>query len=466
MGKVIVWFRQDLRIKENPALLAACKKFTHVLPLYIYEKNTSLIGDAQTWWLHHSLQALKKSLLDELNLELILRQGKPLHILTELLVKHSIEAVYWNRCYEPQRIERDKNIKKILSSQQYQVQSFNASLLHEPWIIYNQQGEFYKVFTPYWKKCQENLNPPKVEVIETRPKNIQAYTDAIEDWELLPKLNWADMFATYWVPGEEGALKNLKDFINQKLDHYQKWHNFMIKDNTSKLSPHLHFGEISPWTIVREIITQPNRLINNGNRFLFELGWRDFSYYLLYHLPNITQKNIQDRFDNFPWQSNKTHLKAWQAGQTGFPIIDAGMRQLWKTGYMHNRVRLLTASFLVKDLLIDWRKGAQWFADTLLDADLANNFVSWQWVAGCGVDPAPYFRIFNPILQSKKFDPNGDYIRQWVPELAQLDKKLIHAPWEYSAANFLYEQKKYPKPIVHHPTQRKIALERYQTINK
>jgi deoxyribodipyrimidine photo-lyase len=293
------------------------------------------------------------------------------------------------------------------------------------------------------------------------------FSDKIDDWTLLPTLDWASQFANFWTPGEQGAQQQLTQFIKKELHGYKINRDFPEKEATSRLSPHLHFGEISPWAILRAV--QPATLDPNCNfadveHFLSELGWREFSYYLLYHVPSLPQKNFKNDFDAFPWHNDKALLACWQKGLTGYPIIDAGMRELWATGYMHNRVRMIVASFLTKGLFIDWRLGADWFLDTLVDADLANNSSAWQWVAGCGADAAPYFRIFNPVLQSQKFDPHGTYIRHWVPELISLKNDALHAPWEAPDSTAIYTQTNYPRPIINHSETRTKALHYYSQL--
>lgn len=466
MSIALVWFRQDLRLADNPAFITACNSHDIVVPLYIFDKTTSVLGQAQQWWLHHSLEALRQS-LEKYDLPLILRQGNPLKIFIELSKEISIDTIYWNRCYEPAAIARDKKIKLALQENGLKVVSSNGSLLNEPWEIKNKSGDYFKVFTPYWKCCVEKIMLPPILVLDKPPQSLVLKSDSIFDWNLLPqKPNWAAQFSDYWQPGEAGALNKLEVFIEDQLNDYKIDRDFPKENATSKLSPHLHFGEISPWAIWR--VLEFSKLEKSNNLastecFMSELGWREFSYYLLYHFPSLPHHNVKKEFDAFPWENNKKFLKCWQTGMTGYPIVDAGMRELWATGYMHNRVRMIVASFLTKHLLIDWRKGAAWFLDTLLDADLASNSMSWQWVAGCGVDAAPYFRIFNPILQSQKFDPDGIYIRQWIPELANVSACYIHQPWLAPASEFQCG-KHYPVPIVDHNDARKKALEYYKII--
>lgn len=467
MSVALVWFRQDLRLTDNPALFEACTQYEKVLPIYIFDKKNSVLGEAQAWWLHHSLIALNQSLQSRIGLNLILRKGDPLEIILSLVNSLSIEAVYWNRCYDPSSIQRDKKIKALLQAHHIQTQSFNGSLFNEPWTIQNKSGDFFKVFTPYWKNCREKLVSLPVQTLPRRPASVETPSDSLDTWHLLPKLNWAIQFPHYWTPGELGAEQHLSQFVKEHLHGYKINRDIPEKQATSHLSPHLHFGEISPWTILRAIeyaSTTPEYDTINAEHFLSELGWREFSYYLLYHVPSLPQKNFKSEFDAFPWHNDPKLLACWQKGRTGYPIVDAGMRELWATGYMHNRVRMITASFLTKSLLIDWRIGADWFLDTLVDADLANNSASWQWVAGCGADAAPYFRIFNPTLQSQKFDPNGIYIKHWVPELSCLDKNTIHAPWETSMGSLVYKKTGYPRPIINHKEARQQALMYYHQL--
>ncbi|MDR3501086.1 MAG: deoxyribodipyrimidine photo-lyase [Legionella sp.] len=466
MTIALVWFRQDLRLSDNPAFIEACSQHRVVIPLYIYDEKTSVLGGAQAWWLHHSLSALSHS-LKQLGLNLLLRKGEPLEIILDLLKIVPVSAVFWNRCYEPNAIVRDKKIKATLLKQGIEVQSSNGSLLHEPWTIKNKNGDYFKVFTPYWRHCKQTLTIQPPIHLTSQPTGLELQSDELEEWGLLPKLNWASRFSDYWTPGEDGAQLKLHTFIEHHLNAYKKNRDFPIKNATSHLSPHLHFGEISPSIIVRAIELaklDPNCDIASAEHFLSELGWREFSVYLLYHFPNLANENFRAEFNAFPWHNEKQLLTCWQKGLTGYPIIDAGMRELWATGYMHNRVRMIVASFLTKGLLIDWRLGADWFLDTLVDADLANNSASWQWVAGCGVDAAPYFRIFNPVLQSQKFDPDGRYIRHWVPELSQLDSQSIHAPWESVNSEKIYANGNYPKPIINHKEARAQALSYYHQL--
>ncbi len=464
MSIALVWFRQDLRLTDNPAFFQACTNHKQVIPIYILDEKNSLLGEAQAWWLHHSLQALNHSLTAQFGLKLILRKGNPLEIILDVINAFKINAIYWNRCYEPNSIARDKKIKTTLQESKIDVFSFNGSLLNEPWTINNKSGGFFKVFTPYWKTCRQALTPQPQQFISHHLDAVDVKSDDLEEWQLLPHLDWASQFPDVWTPGEDGAQQQLNAFITHHLHGYKTNRDIPEKQATSHLSPHLHFGEISPWTILRAIEyakIEPHCDLAGAEHFLSEIGWREFSYYLLYHVPSLPYKNVKNEFDAFPWHNDESLLKCWQQGMTGYPIVDAGMRELWATGYMHNRVRMIVASFLTKDLFIDWRLGADWFLDTLVDADLANNSASWQWVAGCGADAAPYFRIFNPVLQSRKFDRDGVYIRRWIPELASLNNELIHAPWESTNAASIYSKINYPKPIVNHSECRSRALDYY-----
>lgn len=445
MSTAIVWFRQDLRLTDHPALHHAAREHDDVILLYILDDSTPWpMGRAQRWWLHHSLIALQKQ-LKKSQLILTLKYGNAHHILSSLCKTHKVTSVYWNRCYEPFIIERDTKIKKNLKNSGVDVHTYNGNLLHEPWEILNKQGTHFKVFTPFLKK---SFLMPIEYTIYPKPLIKQQTlidSDVLDSWKLLPtKPNWASDFDTLWTPGELGSQQQLDHFIENDLQEYSRNRDIPAINATSKLSPHLHFGEISPkqiWHAIKSITIQKPHLENSAEHFLREIGWREFSYYLLYHFPQLPEKNFKKEFDHFAWSNDQSRLLAWQKGETGFPIVDAGMRELWHTGYMHNRVRMIAASFLTKDLLIDWRHGAAWFWDTLLDADLANNSMSWQWVAGCGADAAPYFRIFNPMIQTKKFDPENAYIRQWIPD-----------------------RKNYPDPIMDHDKARKIALAHYKML--
>lgn len=472
---IIVWFRQDLRLSDNPALHAAYETGKPVIPVYILDDENAKewkMGGASRWWLHHSLGSLNKDLSDHL----VLEKGNATKIIPELLKQTNADTVYWNRCYEPWRIDRDKKIKNALEEKSIEVKSFNGSLLWEPWNVLKQDKTPYKVFTPYYKKGCLNAKPPR-EPLE-RPKRLTyGQTDnlgmSLDDLNLLPQKpepRWDTKMEKHWTISEEGAQKRLKDFLDDGLQHYKEGRDHPAQTNTSRLSPYLHFGQISPntaWYTAQERGTVEG-WENDRDHFLSELGWREFSYSLLYHFPTITWENLQKRFNDFPWQTQESdEIQAWQKGLTGYPIVDAGMRQLWETGYMHNRVRMIVGSFLVKNMLTHWHQGEQWFWDCLVDADLASNSASWQWIAGCGADAAPYFRIFNPILQSEKFDKNGEYIREFVPELKDMPSKHIHAPWK-APEDVLKEAgitlgKDYPEPMMDHSVARDRALDAFKS---
>ena len=466
-GIAIHWFRQDLRITDNPSLETAAE-FDAVLPIYILDDENSQefkMGSASRWWLHNSLQSLNESLDGKLSIY----SQNPEIVIQELLKKYEVKAVFWNRCYEPWRIDRDIDIKAYLDDKNIETKSFNSHLLWEPWEISKDDGTPYRVFTPYYKKGCLNAEEPRLP-----SKNLKIDTifydqdcEQIDTLDLLPRINWYSQIQEAWKPGEEGAQKRLDQFLEQGLLDYKEGRNFPFKENVSRLSPHLHFGEISPNEVWYQAKTKESvsGIQKSLEHFLSELGWREFSYYLLYHFPSLPKQNFQAKFNKFPWIKNESFLESWQKGETGYPIVDAGMRELWQTGYMHNRLRMVVGSFLVKNLLIDWREGEDWFWDCLVDADLASNSAGWQWVAGSGADAAPYFRIFNPVTQGLKFDPEGEYTKKYVPELKLLPNKFLFSPWE--APKEILEKagielgKDYPEPIVDLKYSRELALEAF-----
>ncbi len=477
----IVWFRQDLRVTNNPALTAALENHEHVTPVFIYSLAESAEwqhGAASRWWLHHSLESLAGTLF-ELGSRLIIRNGEDsLGIMQELIEQTKARHIYWNRLYEPHHIKRDMHIKQALLDQGVEVNSFNGTLLFEPWEVTKKDGDPFRVFTPFWNACALSGlpgsvcdQPERFPAVNTRIKSMK-----LESLELLPQVRWDSSFSYYWQPGETGAHRHLDDFLDQAVMDYIDGRDRPDINGTSMLSPHLHFGEISPQQVIDKTgqfvnISRQQGLIANADSFIREIGWREFAYHLLYHFPHTVDRPLYERFEKFPWENNYSdNLSAWQHGLTGIPIIDAGMRQLWETGWMHNRVRMIVASLLTKNLLIPWQEGAKWFWDTLVDADLASNTLGWQWTAGCGADAAPYFRIFNPVTQAQKFDPAGIYIRRWVPEIAALPDKYLYQPWTASAGildeHGIKPGKHYPQPIVDLKATRERALERYKNIKK
>ncbi|MAT14701.1 MAG: deoxyribodipyrimidine photolyase [Planctomyces sp.] len=469
--------RQDLRLEDNPALTAAIDSGRPVIPVFVWapeEQGDWSPGAASRWWLHHSLSRLAEA-YKKLNVELLFFKGKTAEVVDRLIAENDVEAVYWNRRYEPAAVEHDKQLKQSLKDREIEVHSFNGALLCEPWEVETQQGDPYQVFTPFWKSVRQKIKPgkPLNAPKEMQSAKIKVKSCQLDDFGLLPKLDWADAFTDTWTPGEEGAREKLSEFIKNGIDDYKEQRDFPAGRGTSRLSPHLHLGEISPTQVWHAVEVHLNRKRKNDGQpgadsYLSEIGWREFGYHILYHFPKTTDKALKSNFEGFPWKYSKKNLRQWQKGNTGYPIVDAGMRELWETGWMHNRVRMIVGSFLTKDLLLSWKKGAQWFWDTLVDADLANNTLGWQWVAGSGADAAPYFRIFNPILQAERYDPKGEYVRRWVPELADLPDKWIHKPWE--APDEVLEKagvtlgETYPEPMVDHFEARDAALGIYKKI--
>jgi deoxyribodipyrimidine photo-lyase len=475
----LVWFQLDLRLADNPALHAAVRRGGPVVPVFIYAPDEEAPwppGAASRWWLHQSLRSLDAH-LRRLGSRLIIRRGPALEALELLTKETGATAVFWNRRYEPAVSKRANWIESALINRGLQVESFNGGLLHEPWTIQNQSGRPFQVFTPFWRYCLAQPAPPTP---LATPKHLPAPRPwpkslPLAELQLEPKINWSAGLRAAWQPGGAGAKSNLARFLKRAFNDYSEQRNLPGTPGTSRLSPHLHFGEISPRQVWHGVATMAKRrgLAENGwrhSQFLTELGWREFAHHLLFHFPRTPTEPLRAGFNRFPWRRNSTWLKAWQKGRTGHPIVDAGMRELWATGWMHNRVRMITASFLVKDLLISWHIGARWFWDTLVDADVAQNTLGWQWVAGCGADAAPYFRVFNPVRQGEKFDPRGEYVRHWCPELAKLPDRWLHEPWRapkdvLSAAD-VELGRNYPRPIVNHIIAREVALEAFAKCKK
>jgi deoxyribodipyrimidine photo-lyase len=468
MANAIVWFRNDLRLADNPALHAALAHGFTPIPVYIdapAEEGGWAPGAASNTWRHHSLQQLDRALRAR-GSRLVLRSGPTRQALHDLIRETSAEAVFWNRKYEPATQPRDADIKRALKAQGLQVESFNGALLFEPWSLATQQGGPYKVFTPFWRNALSQWREP---ALLEAPASMPAppaglATRPLDAFRWLPKLGWDQGFWETWQPGEAGAQEALEVFIDGALRGYRSERDRPDRVGTSLLSPHLHFGEIAPWRITAEL--EKSRTAANASdmdAYIRELGWREFAYHLLHHFPHTTDHNLNPRFQHFDWaKTDDAQLHAWQRGRTGVPIVDAGMRELWTTGTMHNRVRMIVASWLTKHMRQHWLHGARWFWDTLLDADLASNTLGWQWVAGTGADAAPYFRVFNPVTQAQKFDPDATYITRWVPELAALPVGARFAPWLHADLARRLAPAYPAKPMVDLAAGRDAALDAYK----
>ena len=472
----IVLFQDDLRVADNPALTAAVRRSQPLICVFVWNPDATGYerpGAASRWWLHHSLQNLTSRIRNAGN-DLVFRLGHPVEVLNDLLGEFKDSHVFWNRSCEPGARATERKILQILEAQHIQGTGFDGTSLLDPSRLQTQAGKPYCMFTPFWRKLQTTLQLcpalPAPRNLPPPPAS-RVHSEALDSFKLLPATDWAQGIRDTWAPGEEGAQAALKSFLRAPVKDYSTNRDRPDIPHTSRLSPHLHFGEISP----REIWHAINRAKKNHathqdkksyEAFLRQIGWREFARYLLFHFPHTIQKPLSTAYKTFPWRRTAASLRAWQKGLTGYPIVDAGMRELWHTGWMHNRVRMIAASFLTKDLFLSWRKGADWFWDTLVDADLANNTLGWQWVAGCGADASPFFRIFNPTTQGMKFDPDGVYIRTWVPELAGLPSRWIHQPWD-APPPVLTEAhvrlgETYPYPVVDHKAARTQALLTYQ----
>jgi len=446
----LVWFRQDLRLSDNPALAAGLGRGGPVIPVFIWapeEEGAWPPGAASKWWLDRSLADLRAA-LEQRGSRLIIRRGPTEEALTSLAMETGAEAVFWNRRYEPAAVARDSDVKSKLCASGLLAESFNGNLLFEPWTIRNQSGQPFKIFTAFWRAClarpvplPSKDAPKRLPALDTWPQSLD-----IAELGLKPAVDWAAGLREAWRPGESGARRQLKRFLDSAMDGYPVNRDRPGVTGTSRLSPHLHFGEISPGQVWRTVCMQMEGRGIACEAYLRQIFWREFAYHLLYHHPESCSRPLRPEFAGFPWRYNSGLFKAWKRGRTGYPLVDAGMRELWHTGWMHNRVRMVAASFLVKHLLIGWQEGAAWFWDTLVDADLANNTLGWQWVAGCGVDAAPYFRIFNPATQAAKFDPQSHYTRRWVAELE--------------------DKERYPPPIVDHGEARERALAALESIKR
>lgn len=466
MSAVIVWFRDDLRLEDHAAFHWAMETGLPIIPLFIYDDKPRPLGGATRWWLHHSLDSLYSD-IQALGGHLVVAAGEAEAVLNRIISQTNAQAITWHRRYDQASIAHDSRLKSALKAKGLEVRSFQGNLLFEPHTLLNKEGKPFKVFTPFWKHC---LTLPQPHQPLPKPRdarfaaNLQALGTPLETLKLRPTHpDWAGGLRESWQVREQALPALIDDFIATKLALYKEERNRPDLQGTSRLSPYLRFGQLSVralWHRLQAAIAMDPQLQAGGDTYLSELGWREFSYHLLHHNPGLPDAPLQSAFANFPWLDDDEALKCWQKGHTGYPIVDAAMRQLWHTGWMHNRARMIVGSFLVKDLLIPWQKGEAWFWDTLVDADLASNSASWQWVAGCGADAAPYFRVFNPLLQAQKFDPQGDYVRRWVPELANIPAPYIHTPHlgPYKTA--------YPMPMVDHDHARKRALAAYANIKK
>jgi deoxyribodipyrimidine photo-lyase len=469
----IVWFRNDLRVSDNSALCAAAQSGRPVVCIYVLDTDPSLraSGAAQRWWLHHALAALSDK-LKQLGSELVLRRGVATDVIKQVASESGATAIYWNRRYDPSAITLDSKLKAGLKAEGFDVRTFDGQLLHEPTQIKTASGTPFKVYTPFWRSFRAGPEPrhPFAAPAKLSPLSSRLHSDRLEDWKLLPENpDWAQGMREEWTPGENGAAARMDAFLHGAIDGYAEDRNIPGRPSTSKLSPHLAMGEITPFQIWHATRNTKSANSRDTEKFLSEVGWREFAYHLLFHFPDLANENFNGTFDAFPWgKPDPAHLAAWKKGASGYPIVDAGMRELWTTGWMHNRVRMIVASFLIKHLLIDWREGEAWFWDTLVDACPANNPASWQWVAGSGADAAPYYRIFNPIIQGEKFDGDGAYVRKWVPELAAMPDQFVHKPWEapllvLKAAGVRLGET-YPKPIIEHDKARQRALSAFQSL--
>ena len=471
---VIIWFRQDLRLADNAALNAASLTKRPIIPLYILDDDgpPRPLGGALRWWLDKSLQALNAD-LSRSGSPLVLRRGDSVAKLLEVVAESGAKLVMWNRLYDQASIARDDHVREALQERGVEVQTFQTSVLNEPADVLVGGAAPYRVFTPYSRAAREKVGQP---VVTARPVALTSPSeplpsDVLQSWGLHPtKPDWSKGFDV-WTPGEEGAHERLRIFLAGAAKAYSTGRNLMGEAGVSSFSPHLRFGEIGPrqiWTALDESAARGDIPVREAESLQRELLWRDFNYSLLFHNPTMLDRPFSPKFSGFAFKSNPGGFTAWSKGLTGYPVVDAAMRQLWVTGWTHNRARMIAASFLVKDLLIDWREGEAWFWDTLVDADLANNVTNWQWVAGSGADAAPFFRVFNPVLQGQKFDPRGAYVRKWVPELSGLSNADIHAPWLATPAALAAAHVKlgvdYPAPIVDHATARRAALAAYANL--
>ena len=460
----LFWLRDDFRFTKNGGLAEATRNHDQVVVFYLYKDESYKKQEAQKWWLSKSLLNFKNQ-LHNLNINLEIIQTSSFKIFFDNLIKNKDFSIYWNKVYEPDYLKFDKYLLSILKNKKIYHKRFKGNSLNEIDEIKKGDGTPFKVFTPFWRTAEKyyiEKIPSSDKVIKKRKKKVHYFKNCVESEKILPKKNWFKNFEKIWFPDEQRALKELQSFIKDRITNYSEGRNYPNTIGTSKLSPFIKFGQLHVETIWNECIKKKTKNIGTS-KFLAEIGWREFNHSLINYFPHMLKNNYSKKFDKFPWEKNSKFLNAWKKGLTGYPIVDAGMRELYSTGWMHNRVRMIVGSFLVKHLLIDWKEGEKYFRNCLLDYSPASNVAGWQWVAGCGADAAPYFRIFNPILQGEKFDKEGEYVKKWVPELKNLSKKFIHKPWEYNDIKFKLG-KDYPHPIVKHEEARIKALNAFKKI--
>lgn len=466
---IILWFRSDLRLQDNPALKAAHASGRRIIPAFIHspgEERPWPPGEAARWWLFHSLRALDAALRQR-GSRLLVQRGPTVHTLVSLLREAGASAVYWNRRHEPAATAAEEAVQSALESAGVECRRFDAALLHNPEEILSGQGTPYRIFTAFWKRARQA--PPSTGLsrapdrLSPLPRGLRGLR--VEELGLLPPGKRGP--EAPWRPGEAGALEALAKFVGDALADYPDARDRPGTKGTSKLSPHLHFGEISPLRVLASVRGKGHRIpLGAAEAFERQLYWREFAHYILHHFPHTAEHPLDGRFERFAWTGDENLLLAWQKGITGYPMVDAGMRELAVTGWMHNRSRLVTASLLTKNLRIHWLEGARWFWEHLVDADLANNSFGWQWTAGCGADASPFFRVFNPTRQGERFDSEGEYVRRWVPEIAGLPNRWIHHPWE-APPTLLATAKitlgtDYPLPVVDFSSSRERALLAYR----
>ena len=459
----LFWLKDDFRINKNLGLIQATINHDQVVVFYLYKKKKFITQEAQKWWIGKSLKDFRSKLINyNINLEII--ETESYKSFFDKIIQKDNFSIYWNKSYEPDYLKFDNYLSKNFTNAKIDFKIFKGNILNEFEEVKKSDGSPFKVFTPFWKNAEKiffDKIPSLEKKISKCNKKISFFKKTINENEIFPKKKWFKKFEKYWSPGEENALKELRKFIHKGIEDYSEYRNFPSIKGTSKLSPFIRHGQIHVETIWKECSKNKKKGLE---KFLAEIGWREFNHSLINNFPHMLKGNYSKKFDNFPWQKNSEHLSAWKRGLTGYPIVDAGMRELNSTGWMHNRVRMIVGSFLVKHLLISWEEGEKYFKNCLLDYNQANNVSGWQWVAGCGADAAPYFRIFNPILQGEKFDKDGEYVKKWIPELKNVPKKFLHKPWELNNENILKLGKDYPKPIVIHEKARLKALEAFKRI--